>query len=151
MIDLLPEETVEFYNTYGGPLQEIQTEPWLHDKITEIPIKNLKEFPLEYQLYFKLQGYKKEDFSVEVEKSIITISFEKEQNELDERAIPKVIYSCFSRSFYLPKDAHGELIKARYESGILQVRIPKLRPCDQKALQREKEMTANEAVLVDEI
>jgi len=136
IIESLPEESIEFFNTIGGPLQDIHKLAWHQDKVTALPSRNTREYPLEYQLFFKLQGLQKEDFSVEVDKGILTISFEKEMNEMDEHSFPRVIYSCFSRSFYLPKDAHGDSIKARYSNGILQVRIPKLRPCDEKALQR---------------
>lgn len=150
IIESLPEESIEFFNTLGGPLHDVHKLAWHQEKITELPPRNTREYPLEYQLFFKIQGLQKEDFSVEVDKGILTISFEKEMNELDERSYPRVIYSCFSRAFYLPKDAHGDLIKARYSNGVLQVRIPKLRPCDEKALHR-KALEEAEAVLEERL
>ena len=59
---------------------------------------------------------------------MLTISSEKEEKkeEKDEKYTRKEYsYSSFSRSFTLPEDVKQDAIDAKYEDGILNLRLPR--------------------------
>ena len=82
-----------------------------------------------YELEADLPGVKKEDIQVELDNNYLTISAEKglDKDEEDKkgRILRQERYagSC-SRSFYVG-DVKPEDIKAKYESGVLTVLVPK--------------------------
>ncbi len=79
----------------------------------------------------KLQppGFEKNDFSLELNHDVLTISSEKKvENEIGEGehfTKREFSYQSFTRSFTLPDTADGDKIAANYENGILLVSIPK--------------------------
>jgi len=81
---------------------------------------------------------KKDDFTVELDGNLLTISSEKEneQNEGDQESNysrREYSYTSFSRSFQLPKDVvEEEFIKAKYTDGVLHLTIPKKEKAKQK-------------------
>jgi HSP20 family protein len=69
-------------------------------------------------------GMKKDDFSIDVEGNLLTISAERE--EKDERHTRrKFNYTTFSRSFTLPEGVVKDRIDASYENGLLKLMLPK--------------------------
>ena len=91
------------------------------------PAVNVLEDENSYSLEVAAPGMKKEDFNVEVNKGILTISSEskteKEEKE-DNYTRKEFSFSSFSRSFWLPENI-TEDIKAEYNDGLLKVVIPK--------------------------
>jgi HSP20 family protein len=84
-------------------------------------------------------GLKKEDFKIEVEDKVITISSEKEERkEEKEEKFTRKEYSCssFSRSFTLPEDVKMDSIEARYEDGVLKIRLPRKEEAKKAALSK---------------
>ncbi len=87
-------------------------------------------------LQAELPGLKKEDIEIEIKENILTLKGErtngkeiKEQNYYrQERRLGK-----FFRSFTLPTVVNPEKVAASYNSGVLEVRIPK--PEEQKPAQ----------------
>ena len=72
-------------------------------------------------------GMKKDDFNIDIEGNMLTISSEKEENkeEKEKRFTRKEYsYSSFSRSFTLPDEVEVQKIEARYEDGVLKIRLP---------------------------
>jgi HSP20 family protein len=60
---------------------------------------------------------------------MLTISSEKEEKkeEKDEKFTRKEYnYSSFTRSFSIPEDVKQDEIDASYESGVLNIRLPKM-------------------------
>jgi HSP20 family protein len=73
-------------------------------------------------------GMKKEDFRIDVNGTMLTISSEKEESheEKDKKFTRKEYnYSSFSRSFTLPEEINKEKIEARYEDGVLMIALPR--------------------------
>ncbi|MBA3707150.1 MAG: Hsp20/alpha crystallin family protein [Bacteroidetes bacterium] len=73
-------------------------------------------------------GFKKEDFKVEVDNKTLTISGEqKEEKEENEKTFRRkeFNYGSFRRSFSLPETINDQDIDAKYDNGILKVRLPK--------------------------
>jgi len=95
----------------------------------KIPAVNITEHKDEYKVSLAVPGLKKDDFRIEVDGSILTISSEKEENkeEKDKKFTRKEYsYSSFSRSFTLPEEIDQEKIEAKYEDGILKISLPRV-------------------------
>ena len=93
----------------------------------KVPAVNITEHQGEYIVSLAAPGLKKEDFKIDVDGNMLTISSEKEENkeEKDERFTRKEYnYSSFSRSFNLPEEINQEKIDARYADGVLKVTLP---------------------------
>lgn len=89
-----------------------------------IPSLNIREDDNHYVVELAVPGMKKEDFDIDVNGRMITISADKEERSED-YSRKEYDYSSFSRSFTLPEYANLEKIMARYEDGILKLEIPK--------------------------
>ncbi len=97
----------------------------------DVPAVNIKESDKEYVIDMMAAGYKKEDFNVKVNKSVLTISAKHSEEKEDENKDHKVIRrefssSSFSRSFTLPEHVDTEHIEAEQSDGVLKIKLPKL-------------------------
>ena len=97
-------------------------------KLMTMPAVNVREDKDSYTVSLAAPGLKKEDFNVDVDGNMLTISSEKEEKkeESDEKFTRKEYsYSSFARSFNLPEDVKQDAIDARYENGVLNIRLPR--------------------------
>src|SRR5678816_3497032 len=93
-----------------------------------VPSVNITENKDEYNVSLAVPGMKKDDFRIDVEGNILTISCEKgETKEEKEKRYTRreYSYSSFSRSFTLPDEVNREKIDARYEEGLLKISLPR--------------------------
>jgi HSP20 family protein len=105
---------------------------WFEDGVfgpkMNVPAVNITEEKDEYQVTLAAPGLKKEDFKIDVDGNMLTISSEKEEtkDEKDKKFTRKEYsYSSFSRSFTLPDEINREKIDAKYEEGILKISLPR--------------------------
>ncbi|AZJ35773.1 Hsp20/alpha crystallin family protein [Tenacibaculum singaporense] len=100
------------------------------DTNTTLPAVNIKENENEFTVDVAAPGMNKEDFQVNLENDILTISSEKKENKEntnDNYTRKEYSYMSFKRSFTLPKGiVDSEKIKATYKNGELKINIPKL-------------------------
>lgn len=92
------------------------------------PAANIIEHPESFELNLAAPGLKKEDFKINLEDNVLTISSELENEKHEEGknfTRKEFFYGSFSRSFTLPKTINTDKIKADYENGILTVMLPK--------------------------
>ena len=92
------------------------------------PPVNISENNNSYELEFNVPGRNKEDFKITVEKDILTVSFEKKQEnkEEDKKFIKREFtMQSFKRSFSLDEKINAEAIEAAYENGLLRLSLPK--------------------------
>jgi len=93
-----------------------------------IPAMDLVETEEHYVLKADLPGLTEEDVSIEVEDNVLTVSGERRTEHEDtkegyfrlERAT-----GAFSRTLTLPEGVDAERIAARFDNGVLEVRVPK--------------------------
>lgn len=100
----------------------------LMGRIMTVPAVNIVEDKNDYKVSLAVPGMKKDDFNIDVEGNMLTISSEKEESkeEKDEKYNRKEYsYSSFSRSFTLPEEVNKEKIEAKYEDGLLKLMLPK--------------------------
>jgi len=100
-----------------------------------LPAVNIIEGKDDYRIEVAAPGLNKEDFKVNLENNVLTVSSEKEetQEDKDEKVMRKEFsYYSFSRSFTLPLTVNSEKIRATHKDGILQVIIPKKEEAKEK-------------------
>ncbi len=100
-----------------------------------LPAVNIIEGKEDYKIEVAAPGLNKEDFKVNLENNMLTISSEKEekQEEKDEKVMRREFSYCsFSRSFTLPQTVNAEKIRATHKDGILQVVVPKREEAKEK-------------------
>ena len=93
-----------------------------------IPPANIIENQNNYRLDLSVPGMKRDDFKVDIEDGILTISCEKEEeNNQDDKNYRRseFSYSSFSRSFTLSDNMDENNINAKYDNGMLHITIPK--------------------------
>lgn len=93
-----------------------------------IPAVNIVEHDNNYQVSLAVPGMKKDDFKIDVDGNMLTISSEKEETkeEKEKKFTRKEYnYSSFSRSFTLPEEINKEKIEAKYEDGVLKLVLPR--------------------------
>ena len=92
------------------------------------PPVNIHETPDAFHLELNVPGRNKEDFKVNVENGLLTISFEKKEEDKSEgyKTVRREFsYRSFKRSFNLDKDVDTDNIQAKYENGLLKLLLPK--------------------------
>lgn len=104
---------------------------------TTIPAVNIRETNDSFVVEMAAPGMNKDDFRVELDGNLLTISSEKkleqEQKEGERYTKREFSYQSFQRSFQLHKDVvDADRIEARYENGVLHLLIPKKEEVKQK-------------------
>ena len=94
----------------------------------EFPPVNIHETKESYHLELNAPGRNKEDFNLNVENGLLTISFEKKEESKSEEyktVRREFSYKSFSRSFNLDQKVDAAKIQAKYENGLLKILLPK--------------------------
>jgi len=105
------------------------------------PAVNIKENEKDFELELAVPGRKKEDFNIEVDNNLLTISSEvKNEGEVHEENYTRreFGFSSFKRAFTLPETIDEDKIKADYLDGILRFTLPKRK----EALPKPKRLIA---------
>jgi HSP20 family protein len=100
--------------------------PWLSGR--SVPAVNVRETDKNFEIEVAAPGYEKNDFKVEMDNGLLTISVEKQEEKEEKEnnyTRREFGYSSFSRSFNLPQNINEEDINAKYEGGILKLTIAK--------------------------
>ncbi len=94
---------------------------------TTAPV-NIKETDHAYVLDLVAPGLKKEEFNINVEKEVLSISFEhkeEQKEETDKVLRTEYQYRSFKRKFTLNDKINTADISAKYTDGILSITLPK--------------------------
>lgn len=98
-----------------------------------VPALDMWETPTDVVYAFDLPGIPEDSIAIEVKEDMLTVSAERERSEESaedgfyrfERR-----YGTFARAVGLPQGVDQDQIAARYENGVLEIRVPK--PEEQK-------------------
>lgn len=105
-----------------------------------VPPVNIRETDNNYTVELMAPGMRKEDFNIEIDNELLTISseFKSENNTQEEGKFTRreFSYSSFKRTFTLPETVKEEDIQAAYQEGILKIVLPK----KEEALPKPKRM-----------
>lgn len=104
---------------------------------TNIPAVNIRETADAFEVEMAAPGMNKEDFRIELDNNVLTISSEREhrneQNESERYARREFSYQSFQRTFHLSKEVvDADKIQAKYENGLLHLVIPKKEEAKQR-------------------
>jgi HSP20 family protein len=93
-----------------------------------VPPVNIRENENSFMVELMAPGMRKEDFNIELDNELLTISSEiKTENNQEEGKYTKreFTFSSFRRSFTLPETVKEDDINASYQDGILKITLPK--------------------------
>ncbi len=124
----LSERMPSVFDDFFRPWNEWFDNSGLLGRAMNVPAVNITEQKDDYLVSLAAPGLKKEDFKIDVDGNMLTISSEKEQSreEKDKKFTRREYsYSSFSRSFTLPDEVNKEKIDARYEDGVLKISLPR--------------------------
>ena len=99
------------------------------------PSVNIIEGKEDFRIEVAAPGLEKEDFRINLQNNVLTISSEKEnrKEEKHEKFMRREFsYVQFSRAFSLPSSADSEHVNATYRNGVLSVAIPKKEEAKEK-------------------
>lgn len=122
-------------NDYFPPDWFGGTEKWN----ASAPAVNIKDNEEGFELELAVPGMKKDDFTVDIDNDVLTISSEmksESEEKKDNYTRKEFSYSSFKRAFTLPETVDGAKIDAKYEDGILKLALPK----KQEALPKPKRL-----------
>lgn len=93
-----------------------------------VPRVDIAEGEKAYEIHVAVPGIEKENFKIDLNDNVLTISgerkFNKEQKESNYHVV-QTQFGTFSRSFTLPENADAAKISAKYVNGILEISVPK--------------------------
>jgi HSP20 family protein len=97
-------------------------------KGTTVPAVNIHEDDNNFMVEVAAPGLKKEDFTVDLENNVLTISAEHEEEKEEKKkkvTLREFNFTSFKRSFTVPNSVYTEKIKANYKDGVLHLLLPK--------------------------
>ena len=92
------------------------------------PAVNISENDVNFVVEMAVPGLKREDIKVNLEKGLLTISFEKKEEHEEKQNYTRreFVYQSFKRSFSIPEDKIDvEKISGDYKDGVLKITLPK--------------------------
>jgi HSP20 family protein len=117
-------------------LSNLLHEDWLDSTLgnlrtgmSSLPAANIRETNEDYRIELAAPGMQKEDFTVELNDEVLTISAQADVNREKEERIytrKEFSYHAFQRSFNVARERiDAERISARYQDGVLEIIVPK--------------------------
>lgn len=105
------------------------------DSKGSVPAVNIFETKDDFRIEVAAPGYKKDEFKIDLDRNVLTISSEREEKKEDEDK--KLLrceynYRSFSRAFTLPQSANLDKVDAKHENGVLTVIIQKREDAKEK-------------------
>ena len=101
---------------------------WSKETGLAVPPVNIHEANDSYQVELVAPGLNKEDFKVNLEKGLLTITYEKKteaENKGYKTHRKEFSFSSFKRSFSVDDKINAEGVQAKYENGVLKLLLPK--------------------------
>src|SRR3569833_544481 len=96
--------------------------------VTRVPAVNIAQTENEFHIELADPGLKKEDFKINLDKNVLSVSAEKKTENVDESkkySKREYSYNSFVRSFTLPETADYAKIDAEYTDGVLKLNVAK--------------------------
>ena len=119
--ELMTDPFDAFFNAASAPMQKMSPTLMRTD---------IKETDAGFELTIDLPGFKKDEVSIDLKDGYLTISaakgLDKDAEDKKGKYIRQERYAgACSRSFYVGWDVEPDEISAKFESGILQISVPK--------------------------
>jgi HSP20 family protein len=131
------------FDDFFGPWNEWFNTGNVFGRTLNVPAVNITDNKDDFLVSLAVPGMKKDDFNIDVNGNMLTISCENEGEKEDKTSKytrKEYNYSSFSRSFTLPEEVNKEKIDARYQDGVLKLSLPKK--------EEAKKLTVNKHIAV---
>lgn len=128
-LDTLQGEMNRLFDTFfgnGGRAGDVRARRW-------VPAMDLIETDDALVLKADLPGLERDDVAIEVKDNVLTVSGERKaehEEKADGYYRVERAFGTFSRALALPEGIDAEQVSAKFENGVLEVRIPK--PAERK-------------------
>lgn len=109
-------------------------------KKDSLPAVNIKETDGAYEVEVAAPGYQKKDFKIDIQNGVLNISAEtsdQKEEESGNYTRREFAYSSFNRSFTLPENAKEDNVTAKYDNGLLMLKLEKAPQSQPKAISVE--------------
>ena len=93
---------------------------------TRLPAMDILDSEDALTVRMELGGMKKEDFDISLEDDTLTVSGQRNLDAGKERSRSELFQGAFSRTITLPCPVQGDMVKATYQDGILNIELPKV-------------------------
>lgn len=114
---------------FNDVFDSIFNDSFFNDRMTSrVPAANISESEDNFHVELAAPGLKKEDFKINLDRNVLNISVENQNEQQDVQknySKREYSYSSWVRSFTLPESANAEKIEAAYTDGILRIDIAK--------------------------
>lgn len=114
---------------FNDVFDSLLNDSFISDKlVARVPAVNIAENDNEFHIELAVPGLKKEDFKINLDKNILTVSAEKKAEanaEAKKYSKREYSYNSFVRSFTLPESVDHAKIEADYADGILRLTVAK--------------------------
>lgn len=114
---------------FNDVFDSLLNDSFIGDKlVARVPAVNIAENDNEFHIELAVPGLKKEDFKINLDKNILTVSAEKKSENTEETkkfSKREYSYNSFVRSFTLPDSVDHSKIEADYTDGILKLTVAK--------------------------
>ena len=108
------------------------------DRSYEYPLMDIIDSKDDLVVYVEIPGVNKDDIKVKIHNDVLTISGERKEPELPEKAnclIREREFGKFMRSIRLPYPIEVSKVSAEYKDGILKIILPKKEEVKPKEIQ----------------
>ncbi|TKJ39053.1 heat-shock protein [candidate division LCP-89 bacterium B3_LCP] len=134
------------YQPHSSLIAPFFNEAWRTNRNDEecaiLPRTDIAEKKNNYVITAEIPGISKDDFKVEVENGLLTISgkkFQQEKSDDEQVFRSERQFGTYRRSFRLGDEIEAEKISAKYHAGVLEIVLPKAK----KALPKTVEVKIN--------
>jgi len=114
---------------FNDVFDSLLNDSFLGDKLSSrVPAVNIAETENEFHIELAAPGLKKEDFKINLDKNVLSVSAEKKAENVEEGkrySKKEYSYNSFVRSFTLPETVDYSKIEAAYTDGVLTLSIAK--------------------------
>jgi HSP20 family protein len=121
--DIFPDMIEDFFKPWN---ERFTGNIW--GKMMTVPAVNITDNENFFKISLAAPGLTKDDFHINLEGNMLTISCEKEEKkeEKNEKMTRNEYnFSSFERTFTLPEEVNMEKIEAKYIDGVLDLMLPK--------------------------
>jgi HSP20 family protein len=113
----------------GDVFDNFFNDNFLSDRmVSRVPAVNISETDEHYHIELAVPGLNKEDFKINLDENVLSISAEKKEESQEEKknySRKEYSYTSFVRSFNLPDSVDQSSIEAAYQNGVLKIDVAK--------------------------
>lgn len=134
LVKFNPERRMRRMHRFGNPFFPFYVQPKseVNAKRNFMPNVDVHETDDMIMMSVELPGFKSDAVKISIDKDrILSIKGERKNERSEENGKQwrnEIFYGEFERRFTLPDDINDDAIDARFENGILELKLPKVKP-----------------------